>query len=272
MKSNKQRRTEIKALRHARACATARHDPRDLTGTVPAGEVAADRAKLSHNNSYSLLPSFYLDSPFTCRDCGSHEVWTAKQQKWWYEELQKPIDRRAVRCHPCRVARRVRLAASQQAGPTLRDHVHALRQAGEQPASEAARAQLEAALHSKWDGLRVTATKALCQWGDAAALAAAKGALARELARERYAPACWAMGRALLPHLKEADLAWALDLYLNHAHRNNRVCVHPLLQAFCPATVEARLSPLRGQMLDAAAEQELSDLLKWAAFHLKTQP
>ncbi|WP_374437488.1 zinc-ribbon domain containing protein [Inhella sp.] len=106
MKSNKQRRTEIKALRLARTRATARPDPRALSGVVPAGEVAADPAKLTHVNSYSPLPSFYLDRPFTCCDCGSQEVWTAKQQKWWYEELQKPIDTRAVRCRACRRARR----------------------------------------------------------------------------------------------------------------------------------------------------------------------
>lgn len=269
MKSNKQRRTEIKARRLERASAVARLDPRGLGSASPLGAVPADLSKLAHNNTDGLLPSFYLDSPFTCRDCGSQEVWTAKQQKWWYEELQKPIDSRAVRCHPCRVARRARIATSQQAGPTLRDHVQALRLAGEQPATDDARAQLEAALHSKWDGLRVTATKALCQWGDAAALEAAKGALQRELARERYAPACWAMGRALERHLKEADFAWTLDLYLNHAHRNNRVCVHPLLQAFGPATVQARLTPLRGQMLDAEGERELSDLLHWASWNLK---
>ena len=40
--------------------------------------------------------------PFVCKDCGSHELWTAKQQKWWYEIAKGDIDSIAVRCRSCR--------------------------------------------------------------------------------------------------------------------------------------------------------------------------
>jgi transcription elongation factor Elf1 len=104
MKSNKQKRREIKAKRLERTeklkkslqCADG-SDPRKLPGLV-----AADKSALAHNNTYGLLPDFYWDMAFTCRDCGSEEVWTAKQQKWWYEIAKGNINSTAVRCRSCR--------------------------------------------------------------------------------------------------------------------------------------------------------------------------
>ncbi|MFO1251018.1 MAG: zinc-ribbon domain containing protein [Inhella sp.] len=272
MKSNKQRRTEIKALRLARTRATARPDPRALSGVVPAGEVAADPAKLTHVNSYSPLPSFYLDRPFTCCDCGSQEVWTAKQQKWWYEELQKPIDTRAVRCRACRRARRELIESRGDAANHLRTEVRALRALGDAVPTAAARRSIESALHSKWNGLRVTAVKTLCRWGDAQSVRCAREALARECAGDGRASACAPMAKALATHVCEADLAWVMDLYLNQAHRSHRWQLHPLLQAFGAATVQGRLSALRGQMLDVEGERELATLLHWARWTLQRTP
>ncbi|CAN5284479.1 hypothetical protein BH11PSE11_BH11PSE11_07750 [soil metagenome] len=99
MKSGKQRRMEIMAKRHARiqqqAHVTVYALPR------PANSVLADHAELTHNNSWGL-PLFYEDRAFTCRDCGAAQIWTAKQQKWWYEINKGNIDSIAVRCRPCR--------------------------------------------------------------------------------------------------------------------------------------------------------------------------
>jgi len=64
--------------------------------------VAADHSKLAHINSYGSLPEFYLDRPFTCRKCGKREIWKAKDQKWYYEEVKGHIDAVAVECHDCR--------------------------------------------------------------------------------------------------------------------------------------------------------------------------
>ena len=64
--------------------------------------IAADRSKLSHINTYGSLPEFYLDKPFTCRKCGKREIWTAKRQKWYYEEAKGHMDATAVECHACR--------------------------------------------------------------------------------------------------------------------------------------------------------------------------
>jgi hypothetical protein len=65
-----------------------------------------DYTKLSTGNSYGtghLFRNFYEDAVFICKDCGSKEVWTAEQQKWWYEEMHAYIDTHAVRCRACRI-------------------------------------------------------------------------------------------------------------------------------------------------------------------------
>lgn len=103
MKSNKQRRQEIKDRRRKRAeimVDTDTYDPRSIR--PPVGAVEADHSQLGHINTYGFLPLFYVDKPFACRDCGSKEVWTAKQQKWWYEVAKGHIGSTAVRCRKCR--------------------------------------------------------------------------------------------------------------------------------------------------------------------------
>jgi len=102
MKSNKQRRQEIKEKRRKRAEKLQAIDVFKKAHELPLNSVAADHAELVHNNTYGLLPSFYIDKPFVCRDCGSDELWTAKQQKWWYEIAKGHIDSEAVRCLRCR--------------------------------------------------------------------------------------------------------------------------------------------------------------------------
>jgi Probable zinc-ribbon domain len=110
VKSNKQRREEIKARRRERAALLHRLDPYVPLPKLLLGTVAADAAQLAHNNTYGLLPLFYVDRAFACRDCGAHEVWTAKQQKWWYEVAKGNINSVAVRCRPCRAKERERVA------------------------------------------------------------------------------------------------------------------------------------------------------------------
>jgi hypothetical protein len=116
VKSGKQRRAEIKARRLDRAAALAvalagRQGP--LNPMMP-GAVPADPARLAHNNTYDMLPLYYLDRAFTCRDCGSPEVWTAKQQKWWYEVAGGNINSQAVRCRPCRKIEQARVAEARR--------------------------------------------------------------------------------------------------------------------------------------------------------------
>jgi len=65
------------------------------------------------------LPQFVqrgcnVDEPFTCRDCGRAEVWTALQQKWWFEVAHGDIWTQAIRCRPCRARERLRRAEARR--------------------------------------------------------------------------------------------------------------------------------------------------------------
>ena len=63
--------------------------------------IRADFGRQLPNNSYSPK-LFYEDMSFTCRDCGVKCVWTAEQQRLWYEEWKGPIQSTAIRCRACR--------------------------------------------------------------------------------------------------------------------------------------------------------------------------
>ena len=175
MKSNKQRRAEIKGRRLERAGKLAAllsgQDARHLVaGARLAGMELADQDVLArYNNTYGLLPTFYVDLAFTCRDCGIEEVWTAKQQKWWYEVIHGHIDSTAVRCRACRRAyREQRQPANAGEGANLlRERTQRLRTLGTANPNAEALAEIDAALESKWWSLRVVAIETMGRWGGA---------------------------------------------------------------------------------------------------------
>ena len=95
----------------ARARSTAVYDARFCTkdywdygmSIIPPDAVGADMTKHAAHNSYG--PKFwYRDEEFTCKDCGSREVWTAQAQRWWFEVAKGQINSRANRCRSCRQA------------------------------------------------------------------------------------------------------------------------------------------------------------------------
>ena len=70
------------------------------------GVVRVNVAALAPYNSYGV-PRFvergyYEDVPFTCAACGTPQLWTAWQQKWWYEVAKGYVDSTAKLCRPCR--------------------------------------------------------------------------------------------------------------------------------------------------------------------------
>ncbi len=106
MKSNKQRRTEIKAKRVTRRKTTPPAAPQLPLGELDTGHAPVNVTALKPYNSYGV-PRFvergyYVDSRFQCADCGQIEIWTATQQKWWYEVAQGYVYSTAKRCRPCR--------------------------------------------------------------------------------------------------------------------------------------------------------------------------
>jgi len=66
------------------------------------GAVEADQSQQVPHSPFHPGPTHYVDRPFTCRDCGTKEVWTAEQQKWYYEVAKGSIHAKAVRCRACR--------------------------------------------------------------------------------------------------------------------------------------------------------------------------
>jgi len=70
--------------------------------TIPEGAILANLPPLIPYNTHGQLPEYYMDKEFICRDCGSNELWTATQQKWWYEVAKGSIYSNAVRCRSCR--------------------------------------------------------------------------------------------------------------------------------------------------------------------------
>ena len=102
MTSKETKRQRLNEARLKRAKALIGIDPCDPTIEPPPGSVMADLKELSHNNTYGLLPRFYIDKVVVCRKCGKEEVWPAERQKWWYEVAKGNINTDAVYCKECR--------------------------------------------------------------------------------------------------------------------------------------------------------------------------
>ena len=114
------KRTPLKLQRRERAAARA---TKARVAATPAwahelrNRVLVNLDKLAPDNSYDWpefkLRGHYLDKPFTCQDCGKPQVWTATQQKWWYEVARGEIHSVASRCRACRRKERERRSISQ---------------------------------------------------------------------------------------------------------------------------------------------------------------
>ena len=123
VKSNKQRLAELKAKRTARKVKTAKGIRADQQAYIrmigpPIGSAPVNAGLLALELSYRIpefvTRGYYEDRPFTCRDCGKDQVWTATQQKWWYEIAKGGPSTTATRCRPCRKRERDRAAAHKQ--------------------------------------------------------------------------------------------------------------------------------------------------------------
>ncbi len=100
MKNNSGRHPTLKELREAERVAQLH----PLQQQAHPSSVVADHNQLSHINTYGSLPDYYIDQPFSCRQCGKKEIWKAAEQKWYYEEAKGHIAGIAVECHACRKA------------------------------------------------------------------------------------------------------------------------------------------------------------------------
>ena len=105
MKRNK-KRPEIKVRRAARAARREKLEEAARWKEREARGVLVNAAALAPNNSYGaaafVYRGYYVDVPFRCKDCGKDEIWTATQQKWWYEVAKGFAYSAATRCRACR--------------------------------------------------------------------------------------------------------------------------------------------------------------------------
>ncbi|WP_182345208.1 MULTISPECIES: zinc-ribbon domain containing protein [Comamonas] len=157
MKSNKQRRHEIKQRRWARMEA---QREAALRPAMPHGALAADvqRLELIHGAPF-WLPGYYVDISYRCCDCGAACVWTAQDQKWWYEQVQGSLYASASRCKDCRARHRAWRQSHCDAA-----EMAALRALWRARPDASARARVYAALQSKAPDLRSLAAQALAWW------------------------------------------------------------------------------------------------------------
>ena len=266
MKSPKQARAEIKQARLVRAVQQAAGYPAALHAA--AGAVAADTALLARiNHGCGHLPAHYADRAFHCIDCGAQQVWTGKQQKWWYEVIQAPIESRAVRCLSCRRQRRAALARARAGAGAylLRDEVQWLRSVDRHMRDADTVQRVEAALSSKWQGVRKVAIEVLGRWRrprDAALLRS----IVEDDTLGSYDPVRRAAAQAVLPLLAHpGDDGWALQAYVRYPYA--MAAVAPFI-----ATMDARtLNAFIDGELQRNEEQRLYHL-GLMLMHARRQP
>jgi hypothetical protein len=119
MKSNKQRRAEIKATRLKREAAKPVLKGGEDQKEIPTGSAPCSPENLAPFNSYGapdfVQRGYYLDVLFRCASCREQEVWRATQQKWWYEVAKGNVESRAKLCKSCRRVERERKAEARKA-------------------------------------------------------------------------------------------------------------------------------------------------------------
>jgi len=96
------------------------------------------------------------------------------------------------------------------------------------------RRKLEQGLLSKWDGVCVTAAKALCRWGDPESVAAVRDTLVNRSAKQLRWAAAGAMASAIAPKLGSNDIPWVVQLLVKDAHVDNVAALRPLLDGLEP--------------------------------------
>lgn len=80
-----------------------RVNPPEIPGTGRK-EIPADLTKHVPQNVFGYVPAVYVDEEYICGGCGKPSVWTAEDQKWYYETAKGRVFARHSRCDACRKA------------------------------------------------------------------------------------------------------------------------------------------------------------------------
>jgi hypothetical protein len=82
----------------------------NFTPPLPKGAIRGD---ITRQIYCCATPHYlYVDANRVCVQCGEPFVFSAKEQKYWYETLQFRLDSNAIRCAACRRQRRTRRAVA----------------------------------------------------------------------------------------------------------------------------------------------------------------
>jgi hypothetical protein len=80
--------------------------------------VLVNEQALKPYNSYGcpdfVQRGYYEDMPFKCQACGVAQIWTATQQKWWYEVAKGDVYSAPKLCRPCRRKEQARRAEARR--------------------------------------------------------------------------------------------------------------------------------------------------------------
>ena len=104
--SNKRKRRQLKKHRADRTEDAAAKILQ--TGLKDGTIIRVDKSKVFSHSVLPTIPDYYKDTWFTCKDCSEEDLWTAKQQRRWYEEQGGEIESIAVRCRACRKKEKLR--------------------------------------------------------------------------------------------------------------------------------------------------------------------
>ncbi|MGH7857477.1 MAG: zinc-ribbon domain containing protein [Candidatus Binatia bacterium] len=98
----------------------ARLAERRAVAKAPSGRNGSGKRRFTRapSNSYGapkfVERGYYVDTPFRCRGCGKEEIWTAAQQKWWFEVAKGFVHSTAKLCRPCRRREQARRAEARR--------------------------------------------------------------------------------------------------------------------------------------------------------------
>ena len=87
---------------------------------LPRGAVRGNPERQNYCRAHHEPKYFYVDETHTCVQCRLQFVFTAKEQKFWYETLQFNFNSQAIRCRNCRKQRRTDAALRQQIATALK--------------------------------------------------------------------------------------------------------------------------------------------------------
>lgn len=91
--------------------------PHFFHGAVFIDYSTAVRAEVAKQDYTSCPRHWYIDATFRCIDCGKDFLFSAEEQRFWYEERKFYVDSIPTRCPICRKKERARKSAAQKPKP-----------------------------------------------------------------------------------------------------------------------------------------------------------